>query len=137
MLTSHISPATGLLDKIWYGMALCTIISWETSPPLAFGPWQEMSFQLRVGGLKHFACWWKEQQITSYILPYIFIFLWNFFNIFVDFILYIYIYFLTFFDFFRKEKKGKKSQKMERKNTKKWLNRSFHWIFIVMGFNCP
>ena len=26
-----------LFDKIRYDMALCTIISWETSPPLPFG----------------------------------------------------------------------------------------------------
>ena len=40
-----------LFDKIWYDMALCTIISWETSPPLAFGPRQERSFQLGVENL--------------------------------------------------------------------------------------
>ena len=46
-----------LFDKIWYDMALSTIISWETSPPLAFGPWQERCFQLGVEGLKPFAFW--------------------------------------------------------------------------------
>ena len=68
---SHISKKRrrkGTNDKIWYDMALCIIISWETSPPLALGPWQDRSFQLKVGGLKPFAFWWRSNKwlLTTY-----------------------------------------------------------------------
>jgi len=72
-------------DKIRYDMALCIIISWETSPPLALGPWQDRSFQLRVGGLKPFAFWWRKfdkwlPPVLIYILIFWVDFLFDFFN---------------------------------------------------------
>ena len=121
---------------IWYDMVLCTIISWETSPPLAFGPWQERSFQLRVGGLKETFCLLVEAATNDVLTSYhifltsyhIFLFfLWNFFNFFLDFFKKksTFFTFFDFFDFFRKEKKpknGKKMAKWRRKHEKmaKW-----------------
>ena len=87
---------------VLYDMILSAIVSWETSPTLAFGPWQERSFQLRVGGLNETFCFLVEGAtkwiLTSYhtFLTSHHIFFGGIFSFFFDF----FIFFSYFFIFF-------------------------------------